>query len=73
VGDATGPTSLRRVFAPLAVRRVRPVVAPGTPPPWLDCDTPADLALARTLAGEEHTRRLPGPLLPRFQPPEDPR
>ena len=38
---------LRRVLAPLAVRRVRPPVAPGRPPPWTDCDTPADLARAR--------------------------
>ena len=45
-----GPTSLRKVFAPLAVRRFRPPVAPGEPPPWLDCDTPADLAAARRLA-----------------------
>ncbi len=51
VADTSGPTSLRKVFAPLAVRRLRPVVAPGAPPPWMDCDTPADLALARRLAG----------------------
>ena len=51
VADATGPTSLRRVFEPLAVRRLRPVVAPGTPPPWTDCDTPAELTRARRLAG----------------------
>jgi len=51
VADESGPTSLRKVFAPLAVRRVRPVVPPGTPPPWLDCDTPADLARARQVAG----------------------
>lgn len=47
VADVAGPTSLRKVFAPLAVRRLRPPVAPGVPPPWLDCDTPADLARAR--------------------------
>jgi molybdenum cofactor guanylyltransferase len=51
VADATGPTSLRKVFEPLAVRRLRPVVAPGTPPPWTDCDTPAELARARQIAG----------------------
>ena len=38
---------LRRVLAPLAVRRLRPAVPPGVPPPWTDCDTPADLARAR--------------------------
>jgi molybdopterin-guanine dinucleotide biosynthesis protein A len=45
-----GPDSLRRVLAPLAVDRLRPAVAPGAPPPWLDCDTPADLARARAVA-----------------------
>jgi molybdopterin-guanine dinucleotide biosynthesis protein A len=50
VSRAPGPTSLRRALAPLAVRRLRPEVPPGTPPPWLDCDTPADLARARALA-----------------------
>ena len=41
---------LRKVLAPLAVRRLRPAVAPGQPPPWTDCDTPADLARARAWA-----------------------
>ena len=50
VTAASGPTSLRRVLAPLAVRRLRPQVAPGQPPPWLDCDTPADLDRARAAA-----------------------
>ncbi|MCW2579465.1 MAG: hypothetical protein JWR82_1066 [Blastococcus sp.] len=50
VAGSGGPTSLRRVFAPLAVRRLRPTVPPGAPPPWMDCDTPADLARARQLA-----------------------
>lgn len=47
-----GPTSLRRVLAPLAVDRLRPTVPPGAPPPWLDCDTPADLARARAVAAD---------------------
>jgi len=38
---------LRRVLAPLAVRRMRPTVADGAPPPWTDCDTPGDLDRAR--------------------------
>jgi hypothetical protein len=38
---------LRRVLAPLAVRRFHPEVADGAPPPWTDCDTPADLDRAR--------------------------
>jgi molybdopterin-guanine dinucleotide biosynthesis protein A len=50
VADASGPTSLRKVFAPLAVRRLRPAVEPGVPPPWTDCDTPAELARARQLS-----------------------
>ncbi len=49
---AGGPASLRRVLAPLAADRLRPRVPPGTPPPWLDCDTPADLARARAVAAE---------------------
>jgi molybdopterin-guanine dinucleotide biosynthesis protein A len=41
---------LRGVLAPLAVRRYRPPVTPGVPAPWTDCDTPAELARARTAA-----------------------
>lgn len=45
--------SLRGLLEPL-----RPVLLscprqPGEPPPWLDCDTPAELAQARRLAGEQ--------------------
>jgi molybdopterin-guanine dinucleotide biosynthesis protein A len=50
VAGAREPTSLRRVLSGLAVHRVRPAPVPGQPPPWLDCDTPADLARARLLA-----------------------
>jgi molybdopterin-guanine dinucleotide biosynthesis protein A len=50
VAATTGPVPLRRVLVPLAPRRLRPAVPPGTPPPWLDCDTPADLTRARQLA-----------------------
>jgi len=67
-----GPTSLRRVLAPIAVRRWRPGVDPGAPPPWLDCDTPADLARARSLAGDDRARRPAAPVLPLFQAPPDP-
>ncbi|UOY01076.1 molybdenum cofactor guanylyltransferase [Blastococcus sp. PRF04-17] len=66
VADVRGPTSLRKVFAPLAVRRLRPQVPPGNPPPWLDCDTPADLQRARAVAA---ARPSPGP--PRFRAPRD--
>jgi molybdopterin-guanine dinucleotide biosynthesis protein A len=55
VGLRGDPTSMRRVLAPLSVDRWRPDVPAGSPPPWLDCDTPADLARARQVAG-----RLPG-------------
>jgi molybdopterin-guanine dinucleotide biosynthesis protein A len=73
VAAAQGHTPLRRVLAPIAVRRWRPDVAAGEPPPWLDCDTPADLARARALAGDPGPGRPPPPsLLPRFQAPRDP-
>jgi molybdopterin-guanine dinucleotide biosynthesis protein A len=51
VGRSCGPTSMRRTLSGLSVDRWRPVVPEGTPPPWLDCDTPADLARARQVAG----------------------
>jgi molybdopterin-guanine dinucleotide biosynthesis protein A len=50
VAGVAGPVPLRRVLALLRAARFRPGVEPGTPPPWLDCDTPADLARARQLA-----------------------
>ena len=48
--EAPAHVPLRRVLAPLAVGRVHPAVREGEPPPWTDCDTPADLARARTWA-----------------------
>jgi molybdopterin-guanine dinucleotide biosynthesis protein A len=51
VVGARGPTPMRRLLAGLTVRRIRPAAVPGQPPPWLDCDTPADLARARQVAG----------------------
>ena len=51
VGRPGGPTSMRRALAGLSVDRWRPVVPQGGPPPWLDCDTPADLTRARHVAG----------------------
>jgi molybdopterin-guanine dinucleotide biosynthesis protein A len=41
-------TSLRAVYAGASLRRV---ALDGTPPPWWDCDTPAQLAQARVWAG----------------------
>jgi molybdopterin-guanine dinucleotide biosynthesis protein A len=61
-------TPLRRVLAPLAVRRLRPVVPPGRPAPWTDCDTPAELARARAQAGERPGRASGAPQ-PVFQDP----
>jgi molybdopterin-guanine dinucleotide biosynthesis protein A len=55
VAGVSGPTSMRKVLSPLAVRRYRPLVQPGMPPPWTDCDTPAELARARE-AGERLRR-----------------
>jgi molybdopterin-guanine dinucleotide biosynthesis protein A len=71
LSGVSGPTSLRKVMAPLAVRRLRPDVAPGEPPPWLDCDTPADLARARAAAGAPPRPRPPSPVVPRFEAPGD--
>ena len=48
LAGTAGPTSLRRVLAPLAVRRFRPPLPPGQPAPWTDCDTPTELARARS-------------------------
>jgi len=59
VADVDGPTSVRRVLAPLAVRRLHPEVESGQPPPWTDCDTPADLARARAAAARLGPRRVP--------------
>jgi molybdenum cofactor guanylyltransferase len=76
-GSGSGPTSLRRVMAPLTVVRHRPVAQPGIPPPWTDCDTPADLARARAAAGTPEATPPPPPpseppsLIPRFQSPAD--
>ena len=80
-----GPVPLRRVLAPLRAQRWRPDVRPGDPPPWLDCDTPADLARARAIADGHLTPPLPAEperpapppqaapsLFPRFQAPHEP-
>ena len=67
VAGASGPTSLRKVLAPLSPGRLRPAVEPGQPPPWLDCDTPADLARARAAAGEP-TAPAAAPPVPRPAP-----
>jgi len=53
VAASRGPVPLRRVVGPLAVDRLRPVPDPDRPPPWLDCDTPADLSRARQMAPRE--------------------
>jgi molybdenum cofactor guanylyltransferase len=39
--------SLRGVLGPLRPRLLGAAAPDGSPPPWLDCDTPADLAAAR--------------------------
>jgi molybdopterin-guanine dinucleotide biosynthesis protein A len=41
--------SLRGLMAPLRPARLRCWPEPGEPPPWLDCDTWADLARARRM------------------------
>jgi molybdopterin-guanine dinucleotide biosynthesis protein A len=47
---APGPAPVRRLLTGLVIDRIRPTVEPGRPSPWLDCDTPADLARARQVA-----------------------
>jgi molybdenum cofactor guanylyltransferase len=61
--------SLRGALAPLAPALVRLPGAPGAPPPWLDCDTPAALAQARSAAARlaafrAGLRATPGARLP---------
>jgi molybdenum cofactor guanylyltransferase len=43
--------SLHGLLAPLRPASVRITPGPGEPPPWLDCDTEADLRRARDWAG----------------------
>ena len=50
VEAARGPAPVRRLLTGMDVDRIRPAVEPGRPAPWLDCDTPTDLARARQLA-----------------------
>ena len=47
--------SLRGVLAPLRPVQVT-LSAAGGPPPWLDCDTPSDLAMAQDWARREGVR-----------------
>ncbi len=42
--------SLRGLFAPMRPAAVAADATAGEPPPWLDCDSPADLRLAREWA-----------------------
>ncbi|MDP5181501.1 molybdenum cofactor guanylyltransferase [Blastococcus sp. BMG 814] len=51
VADPAGPRALHRVVSGLDVDRWSPPVEPGRPAPWLDCDTPEELARARAVAG----------------------
>jgi molybdopterin-guanine dinucleotide biosynthesis protein A len=50
VRSPDAPSALHRAVGGLAVDRYRPDVPPGTPPPWVDCDTPEELARAREVA-----------------------
>lgn len=47
-------TSLRGLMEPLHPRLVCCDIAAGQPPPWLDCDSPDDLELARRM----HARQM---------------
>jgi molybdopterin-guanine dinucleotide biosynthesis protein A len=48
--------ALRGLLAPLDPVVLRCDPADGQPPPWLDCDTPAELDLARRLRDREQVR-----------------
>jgi len=50
---APGPAPVRRLLTGMDVERIRPTVEPGRPAPWLDCDTPTDLARARQFADRD--------------------
>ncbi|RBY97394.1 molybdenum cofactor guanylyltransferase [Blastococcus sp. TF02-8] len=54
VGAPDGPTALHRALSGLDVDRHRPTVPPGAPAPWVDCDTPEELAAAREVAAHRH-------------------
>ena len=41
-------SSLRGLLAPLPHAELAAIARPGEPPYWLDCDTPEDLAIARS-------------------------
>jgi molybdopterin-guanine dinucleotide biosynthesis protein A len=45
--DSYGGASLGGLLGPLGPVLTRCITEPGEPPPWLDCDTPAELAAAR--------------------------
>jgi molybdopterin-guanine dinucleotide biosynthesis protein A len=47
---AYGGSSLRGLLGPLNPALMSYPARPGEPPPWLDCDTPAELAAARLAA-----------------------
>jgi molybdopterin-guanine dinucleotide biosynthesis protein A len=47
---AYGGQSLHGLLSPLRPVRLTLDLSPGEPPPWLDCDSPADLRLARDVA-----------------------
>jgi molybdopterin-guanine dinucleotide biosynthesis protein A len=46
------PPALHRALNGLTVDRYRPRRAAGTPAPWVDCDTPEELARARQVAAQ---------------------
>lgn len=56
--DAYGDSSLHGLLGPLNPARMSYPARPGEPPPWLDCDTPAELTAARRAA--KHRAAPPG-------------
>ncbi len=57
---AYGGRSLHGLLSPLRPAELSVQVAPGAPPPWLDCDCPADLHLARAWADRQEARAPEG-------------
>jgi molybdopterin-guanine dinucleotide biosynthesis protein A len=55
--QAYGGRSLHGLLSPMRPAELLVKVAPSAPPPWLDCDSPVDLRLAREWADRcEHSR-----------------
>jgi molybdenum cofactor guanylyltransferase len=66
-------SSLRGLLGPLRPARISLAGPAGTPPPWLDCDTPAELAAARGWYDRAAPQPVPQPVPQPAQPAPQPR